>query len=70
MGKGSVGKEQDSGIFSVVSYSHSKVTAYELNYPLSHRINVYSDFVHRPDYKELEDKKHDILETGSVSVLG
>jgi hypothetical protein len=29
----------------------------------------FSDFVHRPDSKELEEKKHDVSETGSVSVL-
>jgi hypothetical protein len=31
------------------------------------RINGFSDFVHRPDSKELEEK-HDVSETGSVSV--
>jgi hypothetical protein len=36
---------------------------------LTHRINGFSDFVHRPDSKELEDEKHDVSETGSVSVL-
>jgi hypothetical protein len=29
----------------------------------------FSDLVNRPDSKELEDKKHDVSETGSVSVL-
>jgi hypothetical protein len=33
-----------------------------------HRINGFLNFVHRPDSKELEDKKHDVSETGSVSV--
>jgi hypothetical protein len=33
------------------------------------RINRFSDFVHHPNSKELEDKKHDISETGSVSIL-
>jgi hypothetical protein len=32
---------------------------------ITHRINGFSDFVHCLDSKELE-KKHDILETGSV----
>jgi hypothetical protein len=35
-----------------------------------HRINGVSDFVHRPDSKEVEDKKQDVSETGSLSVLG
>jgi hypothetical protein len=34
-----------------------------------HRITGFSDFVHRPDSKYLEEK-HDVSETGSVSVLG
>jgi hypothetical protein len=33
-----------------------------------HRITGFSDFVHRPDSKQLEEK-HDISETGSLSVL-
>jgi hypothetical protein len=34
-----------------------------------HRTNGFSDFVHRLDFKELEDTKHDVSESGSVSVL-
>jgi hypothetical protein len=33
-----------------------------------HRITGFSDFVHRPDSKSLEEKR-DVSETGSVSVL-
>jgi hypothetical protein len=33
-----------------------------------HRITGFSDFVHRLDSKELEEK-HDVSETGCVSVL-
>jgi hypothetical protein len=36
---------------------------------LTNGINGFSDFVHRPGSKELEDKKHDVSETGSVSVV-
>jgi hypothetical protein len=28
-----------------------------------YRINWFSDFVHHPDSKELEDRKHDVSET-------
>jgi hypothetical protein len=35
----------------------------------SFRITGFSDFVHRLDCKELEEK-YDVTETGSVSVLG
>jgi hypothetical protein len=35
---------------------------------ITHRITGFSDFVHRPDSKQLQEK-HDVSETGSVSVL-
>jgi hypothetical protein len=37
----------------------------------THRIEGFSDFIHHPDSKELEDKHttFDISETGSLSVL-
>jgi hypothetical protein len=36
---------------------------------ISYKINGFSDVVHRPDSKVLEDKKHDVSETGPVSVV-
>jgi hypothetical protein len=36
---------------------------------MSFRIKGFSNIVHHPNSKELEDKKHDISETGSVSIL-
>jgi hypothetical protein len=36
---------------------------------MTDRIDGFSDFVQRPDSKELEDKKQDVSETGTVSVL-
>jgi hypothetical protein len=35
---------------------------------ITHRITWFSDFVYRPDSKYLEEK-HDVSETGSVSIL-
>jgi hypothetical protein len=49
-------------MLDVVHYPFSEVN-------LIYRINRFSDFVHRPDSKELEDKKHHVSETGSVSIL-
>jgi hypothetical protein len=37
-------------------------------YKIMHRIIGFLDFVHRPGSKKLEEK-HDVSETGSVSVL-
>jgi hypothetical protein len=37
---------------------------------VSYRITGVSDFIHRPDFNNYKKKnKHDILETGSVSIL-